>query len=108
MFDMKRYLIYLLVIAVFYAPLAWAWDAHDSAFEGHTNMTLEHTINVDGDQDDHYVDQNDHCDHGIAHLTTLLTSEITFSHTKSAQENLYWRDSFTVLALVPPYRPPIL
>lgn len=105
---MKRVLIYLLVISVLYAPLAWAWDSHESAFEGHTKVTLEHAINIDGDQDDHHVGQNDHCDHGLSHLTTLVTPEINFSHTKDSQATLYGRDSFTTLALIPPFRPPIL
>jgi len=105
---MKKYMFYLLAISVFYAQLAWAWDSHESAFQGHTDMTLEHVVNIGGDQVDHHANQSDHCDHGLSHLTTLVTLENTFPHTKVTRERCYVGDSLASQALAPPFRPPIL
>ena len=106
---MKIFTIYLLIASTLVAPIAWAMDTHESAIQGHTNATLEQAANETLDRSDsHDADQSDHCDHGIAHLITLVSYVRSSLRPPSNNVSSVWDNTFPTLALNPPYRPPIL
>ncbi|HEY5603653.1 MAG TPA: hypothetical protein VIM41_11145 [Gammaproteobacteria bacterium] len=104
---MKRRIIYLLIITVLLAPMAWALDMHESAMKGHSDVALTN-IAFDADSNSHDAEQNDHCDHGLAHLITLLAPQPQCVVPALDRTAIAWQDSFTSVWLSPPHRPPIL
>lgn len=87
--------------------MAWALDTHVQAFDGHTKTTLEH-VALDTENNSHDTSQDDHCDHGIAHIISLISSTTKDIHPTVDGLSFYWEDSLTSTSLIPPYRPPIL
>jgi len=128
---MKSLIIYLLVLSTFSAPMAWALDVHELALDGHAETHAVHDAHdqigvgyqadnnsKNSPHDDHNHDlnhsntedlqQTDHCDHGIAHLTSLVSSEPANINLNFKTIRRHWNDTFTTVALNPPYKPPIL
>jgi len=129
---MKSIIIYLLVFSTFSAPMAWAFDIHARALGEHTHVVPDTWNEHDGDaahgidsyradingidividtesyhNNNHDPEQADHCDHGIAHLTSLVSSASLSMNPNFKTLTRNWNDTFTTVALNPPYKPPI-
>ncbi|MGD8567573.1 MAG: hypothetical protein PVJ39_05775 [Gammaproteobacteria bacterium] len=103
----KPYIVYTLVLLMFAAPMAWALDTHESALEDHSKAALG-DIGFSSQQGSHDIDQSDHCDHGLAHLTTLISSQPSIPNLSVSKISAVRDNPFTTISANPPYRPPIL
>jgi hypothetical protein len=115
-----------------------AMDMHESSFQessiqGHANVTLNQIMETEltfalqnvaecnpehlfstlvadhvPDQKGHDPSQSDHCDHGISHLVTLVSSLRSAVNHKHHIISAKRDDTFPTISFTPPYRPPII
>lgn len=73
---MKRYFIYILVLACLFSNVTFAWDADPKTMLGHNGTSIDLLSGELSHGDSHHPEGDlhhyDHCCHGIAHLVGLI------------------------------------